>query len=104
MKTLIAAYLFCSALAMGMVASDRMDSLVQEIPGADKVTDPQWIVIFDIDPEPGAGPGATVLNLRVIVRADREGQAVLKATRFLGGLVDARAMDRMKFVEAQEKK
>ena len=68
------------------------------------VTAPEWVVIFDVPSDPRAhqsnGPWA---NLRVVIRADREGQAILKATRYLQLLLDGQAFDRMKFVEAQAK-
>lgn len=118
MKSLIAAYLFCNVVAVGWVVASPSAAPVAfgefcpncgwELPDVevaqDDVTGAEWVVIFevppDIKPPQLVGPA---LNLRVVIRADREGNAILKAIRHLQNILDARAFDRMTFVEAQER-
>jgi hypothetical protein len=69
----------------------------------DDVTAPEWVVIFDVPPERETTPPGPLINLRVVLRADREGQAILKATRLVQLMIDGRAFERLKFIEAQQR-
>jgi len=109
---LIASYLFCNVLAAGLITAgqDFCQNCGTELarqqgfPDND-ATSPEWVVIFDVPPgNQGNQLTDPWVNMRVIVRADRDGQAILKATRYLQGLLDGRAFERMKFVEIAPKK
>lgn len=64
-----------------------------------KITDPRWVVIYDY--EIRESRSTSLLNMRVVVHAKSEGDAIFKASMLLtnqfGKVID---MDKLKFIEA----
>ncbi len=66
-----------------------------------RITSPEWVVCFDLKRQ---DPLTPLLNLRVVVHAESEGDAVMKAILFLQGHLAIGDVDKLEYREAQFKK
>jgi hypothetical protein len=81
------------------LAAAQEDGQEPNVSEASKITDPKWVVIFNfLRSKEAVEP---LLNLRVVIHAKTEGDAIVKATFYLnknfGATLD---LDKLAFVEA----
>ena len=65
------------------------------------VTKPEWIVIMEMPRDPVVDP---IFQLRLVVHASSEGEAVMKAFKHLQKYFSVNDSDKLIFSEAQQKK
>lgn len=86
------------ALLAAMVATTCLVATSQEIQPPKR----EWVVIFN--KETDEKPYPVTLNIRLIVYANGEGDAVLTSMKQLRKIMDERFCDSLQYIEAQERK
>ncbi len=60
------------------------------------VTDPEWIAVYELKRDETREP---LLNIRVVIRAKSEGEAVMKSTIYLQSKFGVNVTETLQFVE-----
>jgi len=66
-----------------------------------RVSDPEYIAVYELKRDPLKEP---LLNLRVVIHATSEGEAVMKSTIFLQSKFGINATEALQFVEVAPRK